>query len=204
VLATDELLGVVELTNRAYWRVPEPSATFHGRDIFAPVAAHLANGVPLMNLGPAVAVDTLVQLTETEAIATATGWQGMVQYIDRFGNAATTIPAEAVAPGPWTLTVGGTRLPGAHTYDAVPPGGGLALVGSHGFVEIAINQGSAATRFRLGVGDRVSLPSASRGRYGPSFQPHAHAERPGRPGAGIGWRLPRHGSLPPAGVRCGA
>jgi S-adenosyl-L-methionine hydrolase (adenosine-forming) len=157
VLATDELLGVVELTNRAYWRVPEPSATFHGRDIFAPVAAHLANGVPLMNLGPAVAVDTLVQLTETEAIATATGWQGMVQYIDRFGNAATTIPAEAVAPGPWTLTVGGTRLPGAHTYDAVPPGGGLALVGSHGFVEIAINQGSAATRFRLGVGDRVSL-----------------------------------------------
>ena len=147
----------VELTTPDYWRGPAPSATFHGRDIFAPVAAHLANGLDLDRLGPGIDPQSLVRLPLATAVATATGWEGMVQYLDRFGNGATTIPAEAVAAGPWRLSVGAVTLPGARTYGDVPVGEALALVGSHGFVEIAVNQGSAAERLGLRVRDRTSI-----------------------------------------------
>jgi S-adenosyl-L-methionine hydrolase (adenosine-forming) len=164
VLDHDPAIKAVELTNPNYWRwsktgpqgpSPHPSATFHGRDIFAPVAAHLANGVPLERLGRSLDVQSLVRLPLAEPVKTALGWEGAVQYIDHFGNAATTIPARAVGSGRWKLTLGKTTLPGAKTYGEVPPGEGLALVGSHGFVEIAVNQGSARQRYGLTVGDGV-------------------------------------------------
>ncbi|MBE9114140.1 SAM-dependent chlorinase/fluorinase [Nodosilinea sp. LEGE 07298] len=157
VLDSTPAIGAVELLNPDYWRSPQPSVTFHGRDIFAPVAAHLANGVPIDRLGPAVDPQSLITLPLMRSTPTATGWQGTVQYIDRFGNAATTIPASAVASDHWTVTVGETTLPGLRTYGEVPPGEGLALVGSHGFVEIAVNQGSAQQRFGLAVGDRICI-----------------------------------------------
>ncbi len=154
-LDLDPALSVVELTNSDYWRSPHPSTTFHGRDIFAPVAAHLANGVTIENLGRSLDPQSLVRLPLAEPVKTAAGWQGVVQYIDRFGNAATTISASAVGSGQWTLNLGEFTLPGATTYGSVAPGEGLALVGSHGFVEIAVNQGSARQQFGLSVGDRV-------------------------------------------------
>ncbi len=157
VLENEPTLNAVELTDPNFWRVPHPSATFHGRDIFAPAAAHLANGVALGNLGSPIAPDSLVRLPLTPPLATATGWEGSVQYIDRFGNAATTIAASAVASGPWQLTLGTATLPGAKTYGKVDPGAALALVGSHGFIEIAVNQGSAQQRFGLKVGDRLFI-----------------------------------------------
>lgn len=151
------ILNAVELTNRTYWRSPNPSTTFHGRDIFAPVAAHLANGVSMASLGTRIDPQSLINLPLQAPIATATGWTGAVQYIDRFGNAATTIPASAVASGDWTVTLGDRTLPGGQTYGNVLPGQGLALVGSHSFVEIAVNQGSAQQQFGLAVGDRIEL-----------------------------------------------
>lgn len=151
------VLNAVELTNRDYWRSPHPSPTFHGRDIFAPVAAHLANGVPIDHLGIRIDPQSLISLPLQAPIATATGWTGAIQYIDRFGNAATTIPASAVASGDWTVTVENQSLPGGQTYGDVLPGQGLALVGSHGFVELAVNQGSAQQQFGLAVGGRVEL-----------------------------------------------
>ncbi len=151
------ILDAVELTNRDYWRSPHPSTTFHGRDIFAPVAAHLANGVPIDRLGTRIDPQSLISLPLQAPIATATGWTGAIQYIDRFGNAATTIPASAVASSAWTVTVGDWTLPGGQTYGNVSPGQGLALVGSHGFVELAVNQGNAQQQFGLAVGDRVSI-----------------------------------------------
>lgn len=160
VLESEPILKAVELTNADYWRVPQPSATFHGRDIFAPAAAHLANGVPIDRLGPAVNPQSLSKLPLRLPTATGTGWQGAVQYIDRFGNAATTIPASAVASDRWAVTIGETTLPGLRTYGEVCPGEGLALVGSHGFVEIAVNQGSAQQCFGLAVGDRVFVTHA--------------------------------------------
>lgn len=157
VLASEPLLNAVELANADYWRVPQPSATFHGRDIFAPAAAHLANGVPIDRLGPTVNPQSLIQLPLMMPTVTTTGWEGAVQYIDRFGNAATTIPASAVPLGNGHLTVGQLTLPIYKTYGEVSPGEGLALVGSHGFVEIAVNQGSAQQCFGLAVGDRVII-----------------------------------------------
>lgn len=162
VLEREPMLNAVELTNAGYWRVPQPSATFHGRDIFAPVAAYLANGVPIDRLGPILDPQSLVNLPLTSPIATVTGWAGSVQYIDRFGNAATTLPASTVTSDSWTVTVGETTLPIGQTYGEVPPGEGLALGGSHGFVEIAVNRGSAQQRFGLSVGDRILLNPTQR------------------------------------------
>ncbi|MBW4461380.1 MAG: SAM-dependent chlorinase/fluorinase [Nodosilinea sp. WJT8-NPBG4] len=151
------VLNAVELTNMAYWRSPHPSTTFHGRDIFAPVAAHLANGVPIDDLGTRIDPQSLISLPLQAPIATATGWIGAIQYIDRFGNAATTIPASIVITSDWSVTIGDHTLPGGQTYGNVHPGQGLALVGSHGFVELAVNQGNAQQQIGLVVGDRVEL-----------------------------------------------
>ncbi|WP_035987696.1 S-adenosyl-l-methionine hydroxide adenosyltransferase family protein [Leptolyngbya sp. KIOST-1] len=151
------VLKAVALTNSAYWRSPQPSATFHGRDIFAPVAAHLASGVPIDRLGPAIDPQSLVRLSPEAPAASVSDREGTVQYIDRFGNAVTTIPAESLPAGPWQIRVGTITLAGVGTYGDVSAGEGLALVGSHGFVELAVNQGSAEARFGLAVGDRVSV-----------------------------------------------
>lgn len=154
---SEPIIAAVELLNSDYWRVAQPSATFHGRDIFAPVAAHLANGVSIDRLGPTLDPQALVNLPLATPIATATGWEGVVQYIDRFGNAATTIVASTMESDGWTVAVGETILPSGQTYGTVDPGKGLALVGSHGFIEVAVNQGSAKDQFELSVGDRILI-----------------------------------------------
>lgn len=159
-------MRVVELTRSNYWRVPAVSATFHGRDIFAPVAAHLAIGTPLEWVGEPVAPQTLVQLPIEAASLKADGLHGAVQYIDRFGNGVTTVAAEALvgtsladADDDWMVRLqtaqGSYSIPLAKTYSDVEPGSALALVGSQGWLEIAINQGSAATQLALAIGDRI-------------------------------------------------
>ncbi|MEO1069380.1 MAG: SAM-dependent chlorinase/fluorinase [Cyanobacteria bacterium J06638_6] len=157
VFSQAPILTAVELSNADYWRLAQPSATFHGRDIFAPVAAHLHNGVPIEQLGPPIEPQSLVQLPLIQPTAIPNGWIGAVQYIDRFGNAATTISASAVQPGPWQLRLGTRMLPGLSTYGEVAVSEGLALIGSHGFVEAAVNRGSAQQRFGIAVGDRITL-----------------------------------------------
>ncbi|MEB3289561.1 MAG: SAM-dependent chlorinase/fluorinase [Leptolyngbya sp.] len=157
VLEHTPVLEAVALTNPAYWRLPQPSRTFQGRDIFAPVAAHVANGVPLSALGTAIAADSLVRLSLPPLQETEQGLTGCLQYIDHFGNAATTIPAERLGNGPWHLVWQQQTLPGVGAYNAVAPSAPLALVGSHGFLELAVNQGSAQALLGLAVGDAVSL-----------------------------------------------
>lgn len=147
---------VVSLSNQDYWRVANPSQTFHGRDIFAPVAAHLSKGVPLQELGEAIAPDSLVQLSVGEWQRDGTRLVGNIQAIDHFGNAITTIPA-TVVQGQWQVQVGDRILPGQTTYAAVEPGEAIGLIGSHGFVEIAVNQGNAQTTLNLTEGDPVMV-----------------------------------------------
>lgn len=160
------VLEAVELTNPTYWRQPLPSATFHGRDIFASVAAHVANGVALSALGTPIPADSLVRLSLPPLQPTDLGLTGYLQYIDHFGNAVTTIPAECLGAGPWYLVWQQTPLPQAIAYNDVAPGSPLALVGSHGFLEIAVNQGSAQAQLGLAVGDPVILvqPSEATGQ----------------------------------------
>jgi len=149
--------AAIALTNPAYWRVADPSATFHGRDIFAPVAAHLASGVPLSAVGDPIAPQTLVDLDLPVYQTTATGLMGMVQVIDQFGNLITNIPASRLHNRPWQVIWADQRIPAATTYSDVPPGHLLALIGSHGWLEIACHRGSAAQQLKAILGDTVTL-----------------------------------------------
>jgi len=155
------VLQAVELNHPGYWRRSSPSPTFHGRDIFAPVAAHLASGIALPELGTEIAPESLTQLpipTWTEQ------WQenrrivtGCIQAIDHFGNLITTIPAAVVEGDAWCVSLGDRALAGQSTYSDTPVGGVLALVGSHGWVEIAVNGGSAQTTLGLDWGAMVQV-----------------------------------------------
>ena len=152
-----KISAVVSLTQPCYWRTPAPSKTFHGRDVFAPVAAHLAAGVPLANLGTAIPVESLVKIAIPAPTITATSAIGHVQHIDRFGNLITTLPASVVHQRLWKIHVGSVEISLGQTYGDVPLRHPLALVGSHGWLEIAVNGGSAQQRFQLTVGDAIQL-----------------------------------------------
>jgi S-adenosyl-L-methionine hydrolase (adenosine-forming) len=157
LLTQRSVVQSVELTNTDYWRVSQPSNTFHGRDIFAAVAAHLASGVPLLNLGTPIDPASLVQLPLATCTPMATGFNGNIQYIDRFGNAITNIPGDYVQGKSWSVTIGKRTIPGYRTYSEVAPGQPLALIGSHGWVEIAINGGDAHFQLRLNWNDAVQV-----------------------------------------------
>ncbi len=169
---------VVELVNLDY-RLPVVSSTFHGRDVFAPAAAHLARGVPLEEFGPAVM--SPVRLETPRVLVEGRRLRGQVLYVDRFGNAITSI-GRLVWDGRWLHldpafgTVGGSRgqivLDAArirvrvgehdvghvyHTYGEVGVGAPLALVGSEGMLEVAINRGNGAEILGIHVGDEVEV-----------------------------------------------
>lgn len=152
-----EVVAAVELTNPQYWRTPTPSTTFHGRDIFAPVGAHLASGVPLEKLGHLIDPSTLVQLELPNYQLTTTGATGCIQYGDRFGNLVTNIPGTLVAGKKWSVVVRGHTIAAAETYGNVEIGQAIAPIGSHGWVEIAVNGGSARAHLQLQVGAPVEV-----------------------------------------------
>ncbi len=153
-----ELIAAVELDNSCYWRTSQPSHTFHGRDIFAPAAAYLSQGIALENLGTAIALDSLQLRSLPNYQQTETGYQGVIQAIDQFGNLITNLPGKLVeSTRSWTVIVGDRTLAGQSTYAAVEPGEFVALVGSHGWLEIAVNGGSAASDLNRSVGDSVSM-----------------------------------------------
>ncbi len=158
VLESDPPLAAVELSEPRFWRTRGPSATFHGRDIFSPVAAHLARGVPLESVGRTLGLEELVRLELPGWEHVPGGARGAVQAIDRFGNVISNVQGTLLeSHGAWTASLGGHTVPGHRTYGEVPPGKALALVGSHGFVEIALNRGDAARALGARVGDPVQL-----------------------------------------------
>lgn len=144
----------VELTNDELWLSPL-SATFHGRDIFAPVAAHLALGVPVTLLGPVIR--DYVNLAFPVPSADAHGLSGEIVHIDRFGNCISNIAADQVAAGA-RVQFAGRALEGVRqTYADVTPGEIMALIGSAGYLEIAVRDGDAARLLSAQVGDPVRV-----------------------------------------------
>ena len=145
-------------------RLPDVSRTFHGRDVFAPAAAHLALGVAPARFGPPVADP--VCLPWTEARAVADGCAGTVIHVDRFGNLVTSISAAQVAEvtgdGEAAVKVAGHLLPLVGTYADLPPGGMGALVGSRNRLEVVVREGSAAARLRAHRGTPVLLRPRAR------------------------------------------
>jgi S-adenosylmethionine hydrolase len=150
-LAESSVTGVI-LSNAAYF-LPRVSATFHGRDVFAPVAGHLSAGVPLAAFGPPL-VD-IATLSSPAVERRADQIVGHVRRVDRFGNAITDISradlADLTMP---VVEVAGQRIAGlSHHY--AEKCDLLALLGSADRLEIAVNGGSAAAMLGLKVGDTV-------------------------------------------------
>jgi hypothetical protein len=134
--------------------IPADAApTFHGRDVFAPAAAALANGTPLERLGSLItdATHTPLPTPRHDGVAVV----GEVLYVDRFGTLVSNIPGGDVEPGV-RIRVGGTDV-GAlrRTFGDVERGAVVAFVGSGGTVEIAVRDGSAARLLGVGVGAEV-------------------------------------------------
>lgn len=163
-LETGPAVQMVELSNPRYFR-KEISRTFHGRDIFAPVAAHLARGARLDRMG--------ARLTRIKTLGVAaprigsSGVTGEIVHIDRFGNAITNIEASLVekVSGPpsrsVTVRVGSQAVRGLSvSYGSLGRGKLGVVINSLGLVEVAIPGGNAARRFGLRVGTpvRVAAP----------------------------------------------
>src|SRR5262249_38706369 len=147
---------VRRLTEPRFWR-PSVSSTFHGRDILAPVSAHLSLGESPQSLGPLVTA--WVELPVPAPVLGTDGWSGEVVFVDQFGNLITNIPGEALSvPGPGRLRVmiGEQEVARyVRTYAEAEPGTLIALTSSSGMLEVAVSQGSAAERLRVRVGAPV-------------------------------------------------
>jgi len=150
------------LENGEFWR-STVSSTFHGRDVFAPVAAHLAAGIPAALLGP----PRIAHIAEWSTVSRhGSTLKGEVLHVDHFGNVITNLDRKTLndlAPNRRLVihaegrAIGGLRS----TYGSEPPGAALAIIGSHGFLEIAVNRGNAARVLNLRAGDTVLVGVSS-------------------------------------------
>lgn len=133
--------------------LPEVSATFQGRDIFAPVAARLSRGLAPRSLGPAVR--DMFRIPFPAPRRSARGVRGRIMAFDRFGNALTNLRRGDIARSA-RLRFGGRDLgrPATH-YAQARPGEAAALLGSSGFLELSVRDGDFAKKFRARVGDAV-------------------------------------------------
>lgn len=144
---------VVAIANPAFLR-ERISRTFHGRDVFAPAAAHLAAGVPLTELGPALR--DVVRLERPPLGFAPDAIRAEVVHVDRFGNLVTNVPEDWASFG--AVHVAGVDVGRVRrTYSDVEPGELLALVGSAGYLEVSVRDGSAAARLGVGRGAPVEL-----------------------------------------------
>nr|MBC7243969.1 SAM-dependent chlorinase/fluorinase [Chloroflexota bacterium] len=155
VFARESISEVVHLTNARYWLSPL-SNTFHGRDLFAPVAAHISLGVALSDMGPAI--QDPVRFAVTEALVQNDGSiHGQVLHVDRFGNIITNVPRELLTTGQsWRVHIAGYEVDSlSKTYAGAADGALLALIGSSGHLEIAVRNGNAAAMLKADRGTEV-------------------------------------------------
>lgn len=135
-----------------------PSATFHGRDVFAPVAAHLSRGLPIEEVGPRVRDWTPLDFGEPQIKQDQI--MGEIIYADSFGNLITNISqhdAGRVFDHGDHLDVGGEHAVYTSTYSDAGVGDLVALIGSHGYFEVGVTNGSAAKLLGLGPGDPITI-----------------------------------------------
>jgi S-adenosylmethionine hydrolase len=165
IVGNGEVEDLRHVTNDTFFLKPV-SNTFHGRDIFAPVAGHLAEGVPMANLGTRLAMEEIRILDVSVPALSGKGEiVGEVISVDRFGNLVTNIdqktfdrftgeedPAKVVI-GLDDVTIKGVSA----SYDGVAEGTAVALWGSRGFLEISVNQADASACFDASVGQVVKL-----------------------------------------------
>jgi S-adenosylmethionine hydrolase len=168
--AADKLGGVeeaVELANPSY-RLEPVAHTFHGRDVFAPAAAHLASGVGLGDLGPAIASDDLVRIDVPEPSIGQRRIRATVLYVDRFGNVQLNLTRDDLAKvgiesgSRLEIEVGFERYYAiaARTFAEVKGGDIVLYEDAYWNISLAINRGSAAEMFGVGPGDELRVSAA--------------------------------------------
>jgi S-adenosylmethionine hydrolase len=165
----------VQLTNGELWLHPV-SATFHGRDIFMPVGAHLAAGTALAEAGDEIVVSDLVELPAPTSRVQDGEAEGEVMSVDRFGNVQLSIPAADVGllgigiGSPVVVRCGRRQrtVPYLDTFAAGAPGEIVAFTDSAGLISLAINAGDAAQQLGLPPGAHVRLSQA----HAPTARPH--------------------------------
>jgi S-adenosylmethionine hydrolase len=154
-------MEIHEITNRDFMLKSGVSATFHGRDIFAPVGAHLSKGIEIGKVGQKT--PDFVDLDFGDFGIEGSFLVGEVIFADNFGNVITNIPEDIIlrffAFGS-EVEVNGRRVPFVQTYGFAGKEKPLILIGSHGFLEIAINGGNAALNFGLKNGNQVAVKIA--------------------------------------------
>ncbi len=147
--------AVYEITNSSLFR-KDISGTFHGRDIFAPVGAHISRGLDICDVGRHIS--DFVTLDFGEGKKKDDSIEGSIIFIDSFGNIVTNISKETVNSLPGNiLEIQGRRIPFHSSYGSCKDGEPLALIGSHGYLEIAVNRGNAADFFNKNVGEDIIM-----------------------------------------------
>jgi len=155
---------IVKLTSPRH-RLTNVSATFHGRDIFAPAAAYLWCGTSISALGPALRSTSIVQLALPRPVASARELRGEVIYVDAFGNLVSNIDRRTAEQFGSrfrckSLSVRikrGAAMRLLDAYGDAPKGAPLATFGSFGLLEVAVRDGNAAAHFAAGPGSSISL-----------------------------------------------
>ena len=163
ILAANPEARVHALMNAGLFRY-EVSPTFHARDIFGPVAGHLARGLPLDHVGPAVEHPVLLQTETVRRVGDE--WETTVLHVDRFGNLTTHLRREELErvlervggdPTQVVLVVEGVVMPLVTAYSDVPEGDACGLPGSSGRLEVAVNRGNASRLLGAGKGAPVRI-----------------------------------------------
>jgi len=156
--------SIVQVKNSQYF-LKSVSQTFHGRDIFAPVGAHVSLGVRINDLGDTVEKGNVVHLNIKEPIRSANEILGEVVSIDRFGNLITNINSEHIAKAfpvnadtPVEISIREKKITGlSHSYENSGYHEPLAIIGSRGAIEIAVNKGNAQQYFMAEKGDIIKV-----------------------------------------------
>ncbi len=149
-----------EISNPSYFSI-NPHPTFHGRDVFAPVAAHLSMGMSFDAVGQPIEDPVLVSVPAVRS--TEQGLEGEVIYVDRFGNLFSTIEADMINRPVAAVLIGEIAIDGiSRFFGEVEEGRPVALINSFGLLEIAVNRGSAAEWLEVGPGDSGGSPLESR------------------------------------------
>ena len=163
IAAHDKPLSIINVTNCKYF-LPEVSYTFHGRDVFAPIAGHLMNGVDIEELGNEISA--IEKINVPVPVLSSRGIVGAhVIYIDRFGNLITNISRDSLEgfqiddrSSKLSITVASSIVKKiSRTYSEVEEGGVVALFGSAGYLEIAVNKANAKEVLNVKKGDSVTV-----------------------------------------------
>jgi S-adenosylmethionine hydrolase len=137
--------------------LPEPSNTFHGRDLFAPAAARLARGEAMASLGEEAEVRSLARHPLPEPRQTSDGWLATIWHVDRFGNLVTNLPADVATSSAVADLGGGAATRRVATFAQGARGEVVVVEGSSGLLELVVNGGSAAESTGLGRGDVLQI-----------------------------------------------